>query len=247
LGLEQFFEVVTPKVLCTDRELDLKNEIAQVFPGCHNILCCWHINKNIIANCKTCFFDIEWQQFMERWNMLVSSTSVELFDAALGVFKETYSKTHLDAWYYVNTTWMPHKERFVACYIDKFPHFGNASTSRVEGNHHVIKSYLHVGILHFLTLTKRLGLMLANQCVELNVAIEKQKVHKAHRFGHNCFKDLIYKVFDFALDKLLQQLEHAKKGGHEEQPCFAQFTKSWGLPYHHYIRGYLETKTSILL
>jgi hypothetical protein len=31
---------------------------------------------------------------MERWNMLVSSTLVELFDATFGVFKETYSGTH---------------------------------------------------------------------------------------------------------------------------------------------------------
>ncbi len=118
-------------------------------------------------------------------------------------------------------TQMLHKERFVACYINEFPHFGNANTSRVEGNHHVIKLYLCVGTLHLLTLTKRLGLMLANQHVELNVVIEKQRVHKAHWFGHSCFKDLIYKVFDFALDKLLQQLRHAEKGGHEEQPCSA--------------------------
>jgi hypothetical protein len=92
--LEQFSKVVTPKVLCTDRELALMNEIARVFPGFHNILCCWHIKKNILANYKTHFSDVEWQQFMERWNMLVSSTSVKLFDAALGVFKETYSGTH---------------------------------------------------------------------------------------------------------------------------------------------------------
>jgi hypothetical protein len=46
-------------------------------------------------------------------------------------------------------------------------------------------------------------------------AIEKQRVHKAHGFGHNCFKDLIYKVSDFVLDKILQQLKHAKKGGHK--------------------------------
>ncbi len=112
--------------------------------------------------------------------MLVSSTSVELFDAALGVFKETYLGTHPTAWQYVNTMWMPHKERFVAYHIDKFPHFGSASTSRVEGNHHVIKLYFRVGTFHLLTLMKQLGLMLANQCVELNAAIEKHRVHKAH-------------------------------------------------------------------
>ncbi len=83
--------------------------------------------------------------------------------------------------------------------------------------------------------------------MELNVAIEKQRVHKAHRFGHSCFKDLIYKVSNFALDKLLQQLKHVEKGGHEEQPCSTRFMKSWGLPYHHYICGYLETKTLIFL
>jgi hypothetical protein len=184
---------------------------------------------------------------MERWNMLVSSTSVELFNAAFGVFRDTYSGTHLATWQYVNRTWMPHKERFVACYIDEFPHFGSAGTSRVEGNHHVTKLYLRVSTLHLLTLTNRLGFMLANQRVELNAATEKQRVHKAHWFGHSCFKVLIYKVSDFALDKLLQQLKHAEKGGHEEQPCSVRFTRSWGLPCHHYIRGCLEIETPILL
>jgi hypothetical protein len=52
-------------------------------------------------------------------------------------------------------------------------------------------------------LTKRLGLMLANQHVELNVAIKKQKQHLAHRFNRHCFKNPIYNVSDFALGKLL--------------------------------------------
>jgi hypothetical protein len=56
------------------------------------------MNKNILANCKTRFSNVEWQQFMEQWNMFISSTSVELFNAALGVFKETYSRTHPAAW-----------------------------------------------------------------------------------------------------------------------------------------------------
>jgi hypothetical protein len=215
-ALQQFSEVVTPKVLCTDRELALMNGIARVFPGCHNILCCWHINKNVLANCKTRFFDVEWQEFMQRWNLVVSSTSVELFDVALGVFKETYAASHPAAWNYVNNIWLPHKEKFVACFVDEFPHFGNANTSRVEGNHHVIKSYLCVSTFHLLTLTKRLGLMLANERVELNAAIEKQKQHLAHCFNHHCFKNLIYNVSDFALGKLLGQLKLVEKGGHEE-------------------------------
>jgi hypothetical protein len=63
-ALQQFSEVVIPKVLCTDQELALMNGITRVFSGCHNILCCWHINKNMLANCKTRFSDVEWQEFM---------------------------------------------------------------------------------------------------------------------------------------------------------------------------------------
>jgi hypothetical protein len=101
-ALQQFLEVVIPKVLCMDRELALMNGIARVFPGCHNILYCWHINKNVLANCKTRFSDVEWQEFMQRWNLVVSNTSVELFDGALGAFKETYAASHPAAWNYVN-------------------------------------------------------------------------------------------------------------------------------------------------
>jgi hypothetical protein len=158
----------------------------------------------VLANCKTHFSDVEWQEFMQRWNLVISSTSVELFDVTLGAFKDTYATSHPATWNYINNTWLPHKEKFVACFVDEFPHFGNASTSRVEGNHHVIKSYLRVSTLHLLTLTKQLGFMLANQCVELNAAIEKQKQHLAHRFNHHYFKNLIYNVSDFALGKLLR-------------------------------------------
>jgi hypothetical protein len=89
--------------------------------------------------------------------------------------------------------------------------------------------------------------MLVNQWVELNAAIKKQKQHLVHRFNHHCFKNLIYNIFDFALGKLLGQLKLAKKGGHEEQPCTTRFTKSWGLPCHHYIHDCLKTETPILL
>ena len=180
-ALQQFAHVLSPKVLCTDRELALMNGIARVVPTCQNILCRWHINKNVLAHCKVRFSNDEFMSFILKWNLLAGSKSIGDFNASLAVFEDEYAASHLAAWQYVNTTWMPHKDKFVACFIDEFPHFGSACTSRVEGNHHVIKSYLGVGTLHPLTLTKRLGLILANQRVELNAAIEKQRLHKAVR------------------------------------------------------------------
>ncbi len=141
----------------------------------------------------------------------------------------------------------------MACFVDEFPHFGSASTSRVEGNHHVIKSYLRVSTLHLLTLTKRLGLMLANQRVELNAAIEKQKQHLAHRFNHHCFKNLIYNVSDFALGKLLGQLKlvekedmrssHALRGSrnHGVCPIITTFVVVWKLRLLFFCRTFMSS------
>jgi hypothetical protein len=49
-ALSQFKLVIAdPAVLCTDREQALINTIAEVFT---HLLCIWHINKNVLTNCK---------------------------------------------------------------------------------------------------------------------------------------------------------------------------------------------------
>ena len=144
--------------------------------------------------------------------MIISSTSIELFDAALGALKETNAATHLAAWNYDNNIWLLHNEKFVAGFVNKFSHFCSANKSSVEENHYVIKSYLRISTLHILMLTKRLGLMLGNRWVELNVAIKKQRQHLVHRFNDHYFKNPIYHIFDFSLGKLLGHLKLAKSG-----------------------------------
>ena len=242
--LRHFSNVVDPKVLCTDRELALMNAISTVFPSCQNLLCRWHINKNIVANCKTGFSDEDWGKFMDEWNFMVSSTSIQAFEEAVFLFKEKFATCRLSTWNYINTTWMPHKEKFVECFINRFPHFGSVNTSRVEGNHHVIKSYLRVGNLKLFPVTKRLSLMLSNQMVELNVEIERQKLRRAHHYDHECLNNLIYKVSEFAMEKLIEQLELSKVERNGDV-CHGRFKKSWGLPCHHYIRNCIQNKMAI--
>jgi len=42
-----------PGVIVTDRDLALKNALKTVFPDATNLLCRFHINKNVKAKCKT--------------------------------------------------------------------------------------------------------------------------------------------------------------------------------------------------
>ena len=53
---------------------------------------------------------------------------------------------------------------------------GLQSTSRVEGNHHTIKSYLQLEKLDLLQVYKRLHLMLSNQKAEITKGIENEKI-----------------------------------------------------------------------
>jgi hypothetical protein len=136
-------------------------------------------------------------------------------------------------------TWLPHKEKFVGCYINQFPHFGSSSTSRVEGNHHVIKSYVRLGKLDLFVVFKRLSLMLANQKVELSVELERQKLLRAHHLTHDVFKNLHYRVSLFALDKIYDQWK-IMEDNTLEKPCSHQFTRTWGLPCQHALKNLVE-------
>jgi hypothetical protein len=51
-ALSQFRSIVVPAAIATDREIALMNAIKHVFPQCANILCIWHINKNVLKEEK---------------------------------------------------------------------------------------------------------------------------------------------------------------------------------------------------
>ena len=51
-------------VIVSDRELALMNDVLIVFPRTANLLCIWHIEKNILKNCKSHFDKEEdWRDF----------------------------------------------------------------------------------------------------------------------------------------------------------------------------------------
>ena len=64
------------------------NAIKNVFPECLNVLCMWHINKNVLANCKKLFKDEKgWTEFQQSWNQVVYSKSEFEFEEALQQFQ----------------------------------------------------------------------------------------------------------------------------------------------------------------
>ncbi|KAJ9566461.1 hypothetical protein OSB04_002427 [Centaurea solstitialis] len=107
-----------------DGQLALMNGIKNVFPTTINLLCVWHIEKNVLANCKKYFgrpeeFDI----FMSGWNNVVYSTTEALFEENWREFELIY-KEKKDALEYIKNIWLPWKEKLVTAWTDKYLHFG---------------------------------------------------------------------------------------------------------------------------
>ncbi|XP_052627581.1 protein FAR-RED IMPAIRED RESPONSE 1-like [Lactuca sativa] len=170
-----------PSVIMSDRELALMNAINMVFPNTTNLLCIWHIEKNVLANCKKHFphteeFDI----FMSSWNNVAYSTSKTIFEHNWGEF-ELFYQTKKVAIKYIKKTWLPWKEKFVSAWTENYLHFGNRSSSRAEGAHAKLKQYLQVSTGGFQDVTKKICLAIKHEFNEIKVKLASERIQILHK------------------------------------------------------------------
>ncbi len=69
--LYQQIEVPDPATLLTDRDLGIVRVIQTVLPTSKHLLCLWHVETNILAQCKYHFqTDEAWTTFSKAWSRL---------------------------------------------------------------------------------------------------------------------------------------------------------------------------------
>ncbi|XP_008244221.1 PREDICTED: uncharacterized protein LOC103342376 [Prunus mume] len=122
-----------PGVIVTDQELALMNSITSIFPKARHLLCRWHINKGVLANCKKLFGTLkQWKQFNEDWNTLVGSETEEEYWRCLRQIESKFSEFQ-KALEYIHENWLnPFKDRFVAAWTDTCMHLGSTTSNRLE-------------------------------------------------------------------------------------------------------------------
>ncbi|KAH1222136.1 hypothetical protein GmHk_12G035375 [Glycine max] len=100
------------------------NAVKDVFPECTNLLCNFHINKNVKAKCKS---------------LIAQKNAWDYFDECLKKFEIACAPWPMFV-DYVKETWIiPHKEKFVSAWTNKVMHLGNTTTNRVESAHSSLK------------------------------------------------------------------------------------------------------------
>ncbi|KAL5170148.1 hypothetical protein HKD37_11G031905 [Glycine soja] len=134
---------ILPRVIVTDRDLALMNVVKIVFPEATNLLCRFHIDKNVKAKCKTLVDGIlSWKPEGVWWIVLLSNNSISVL-RSLKLLAH-HSQCLFD---YVNQTWLtPHKERFVKAWTNKVIHLGSTTTNSVWESMNNMITLLHTKI-----------------------------------------------------------------------------------------------------
>ncbi|GJY04913.1 FAR-RED impaired response 1-like protein [Tanacetum coccineum] len=134
---------------------------------------------------------------------------------------------------YLNKYWLTqYKERFVAAWTDKFPHFGNQTTNRVESQHAKLKLYLDSAQSDLLTAVSYIHEVVNSQETAIHSSLEHRKIVIRHRYNVPFFTNLNKHISLHILDILFEEYTRCVDGLVSEI-CECQLRTSYGLPCSH--------------
>lgn len=141
-------------IIVIDMKRELMNVARFVFSNTSHLLCLWHINKNVMRNCKRQFDTKKtWETFIFDWNSIVYVSSRIDYETIWQQLNDAYYRTHEECLNYLRDIYiLSFHRRFVKFQIDQVLHFETTTISRGEGEHAVLKRHLAVSTdKHFIS------------------------------------------------------------------------------------------------
>ncbi|KAG6978861.1 PKS-NRPS hybrid synthetase [Fusarium oxysporum f. sp. conglutinans] len=227
--LKSLYHHELPSVVLTDRCLAAINATATWFPSSKALLCLWHVNKAILQYCQPDFVlksgdtsgrveDEKWDEFYGFWHTIVDSPTEEIFRERLAKFELKYAKRYPRAVGYIKLYWLePHKERIIKAWVDKYLHFGNVATSRAEGIHSLIKSYIKTSTFDLFDSWQAMRHAVTNQLKELKHIRASQQIRTPLDISGGLFEAVQGWVSHQALRKVQEQRKLALAS--PQAPC----------------------------
>ncbi|KAH1212860.1 Protein FAR1-RELATED SEQUENCE 5 [Glycine max] len=220
-----------PRVIVTDRDQVLMNAVKDVFPECTNLLCSFHINKNVKAKCKSLIAQKNaWYYVMDCWGCLTDCPSEQQFDECLKKFEMTCTPWPMFV-DYVKETWIiPHKEKFVSAWTNKVMHLGNTTTNRIESAHSSLKRLLQNSIGDLCSVWDAMNNMITLQHTEIKASFETSTHVVGHVFQKTLYRRLLGMVSRYTLNQIAAKLERVDYAGKNPSSCGCMVRTTLGLP-----------------
>lgn len=101
------------------------NAVVVVRPRARNLLCLWHINKNVVRYCKMHFRPSDnWESFLELRDDVCLAANEDHYQEAYAALE---SITPIGAMEYLESTRLCVKEITIAAWTNKCCHYGTAA------------------------------------------------------------------------------------------------------------------------
>lgn len=239
-----------PEVIVTDRELALMQAIEEVFSKISALLCIWHVNKNVLKNCKASFaIEEKWEAFETAWHQVIYAHIEDDCHAAWQSMLTHYDRTNKNDLDYLYDTWLiDWSEKICKWKTNEVLHFDTTTTQRVEGHHRVLKANLKCSIGDLLIVVDRIETMLTNQRKDYQRKIAQATRKILYEFRPTVWQDLVGRVTPHALWKMHKQYELVRKETEAEPltECTGVYTATMGLSCAHRIKTRMEVVKSRL-
>jgi hypothetical protein len=176
--------------------------------------------------------------FLEDWNKVRNSASEEEVQNNWNSFCEQYPSTWIG---YINREWWKYKDHFVKYFTDQHMHFNTLVTSRVEGNHALMKKQkFNAKNASIDELIQSCGDHIQHQ-YSLATLRDQQEVVRIPVCvaTDNLFDDVKGKISSTAIQLISSQVAEAKRAYCDplhplhSRRCTGVFTKTMGLPCSH--------------
>jgi MULE transposase domain len=265
-----------PSVIATDCEEALIQALESIFPAMRTktVICYWHVSMNVLKNCKP-YFETEedWELFFKGFKDCVFAKTLEEFEDIVAEWKEEFhwndgnpyttgpnptpeevqdcamKEEHRLALSYCLGRWLgTYKTKVIHAYVDEFFHGGTTTTSRLEGAHHVLKSWIGPPRKNLTGVWSAVKLAINHQLSEIRTHRAQQRSGTRIKLMNEFFSDLRGHITPHALSKLHVQWttfncekERLRRGEATQVSsiCTGTYWRSMGIPCWHMIKDRL--------
>jgi hypothetical protein len=217
-----------------DRDMAQLKAARVVFPKIPRMLCVWHIEKNVLVHSSQHIKNAEEQEeFMKDWINLINSPTIPVYNTRWEGLEAKYQSWYPLLLSYLQDTWLgTWKVLVVRAWVDQHLHLGNRATSRVEGAHSILKSYLQVSTGDLKAVYDKITLLLKKRFAEFEAAVDSNKMRIPHTARDPFYAPLVRQISSYALGKLWDQRHHLNSI--DPLPsCTGSFRHTMGMPCAH--------------